>query len=130
MIKGRALDHIGLAVTDVEVAAKWYQDTLGLKEFGKFMGGHGTYTYFLKNDNGVIYEIYQRDDLEKGAQGKVDHIAFVSNDIQADYDYCVAQGYKICTEGIEEISNRWEKGCKYFKIKSPTGEEVEYSQVL
>ena len=37
MIKGRPMDHIGVAVTDVEATAKWYQDVLGFEVFGKFL---------------------------------------------------------------------------------------------
>ena len=60
----------------------------------------------------------------------MDHIAFVSNDIEADYAYCVQQGYQICTNGIEDIPGRWENGCRYFKILSPCGEQIEFSQNL
>ena len=36
MIKGRALDHIGLACTDVEAAKNWYVETLGFRVIGAF----------------------------------------------------------------------------------------------
>ena len=36
----------------------------------------------------------------------------------------------ITTNGIEGIPEFWEKGCRYFKIASPTGEQVEFCQVL
>lgn len=36
MIKNRPLDHIGLAVSDVEADAAWYQEVLGLSVKAKF----------------------------------------------------------------------------------------------
>ncbi len=34
------------------------------------------------------------------------------------------------TNGIEEIPSFWEKGIRYFKIASPTGEEFEFCEIL
>lgn len=131
MIKNRPLDHIGLAVTDVEASAAWYQKVLGLQVKGCFANPNGKNTYFLTTaDGSVTYEMYQDDTLSADAAGKIDHISYVSTDIEADYRYCTDAGYKICTDGIEGISYFWEKGCRYFKILSPTGEQVEFCQVL
>lgn len=131
MIKNRPLDHIGLAVTDVEADAAWYQDVLGLSVKGKFQNSEGQNVYFLTTKDGsVTYEMYQDDSLPADAQGKIDHISYVSTDIEADYQYCLDAGYDICTAGIEGIADFWEKGCVYFKIKSPTGEQIEFCQVL
>lgn len=131
MIQNRALDHIGLAVTDVEAAAAWYQQVLGLYVKGKFTKPDGNNVYFLATEDGsVTYEMYQNDALPADARGKIDHISYVSNDIETDYRYCVDAGYKICTNGIERIDYFWDNGCRYFKILSPTGEQVEFCQVL
>ena len=128
MIKGRKLQHIGLACSDVETNAKWYQDVLGFEVLACFPGPKHN-CYFLKNGD-TVYEMYQNDALDPMVQGKIDHIAFESNDIEADYKFCVDAGYEICTNGIEDIPDRWEKGCRYFKIVSPMGEQIEFSQVL
>ena len=51
MIKNRPLDHIGLAVTDVEADALWYQQVLGFKVKGKFLntGGIEGIQHFWEN---------------------------------------------------------------------------------
>lgn len=126
-IKGRNLDHIGLAVTDVEAAKDWYVKTLGFTVIGTFDCGIGHNVYFIKNCD-TVYELYQNDDIPADARGKIDHIAYVSYDVDADYKYCVEQGYTITTDGIEALPTFWENGCRYFKILSPTGEQVEFSQ--
>ncbi|MDD3795835.1 MAG: VOC family protein [Lachnospiraceae bacterium] len=131
MIKNRPLDHIGLAVTDVEADAAWYQKVLGFTVKGKFPSSDGHNVYFLTSKDGsVTYEMYQSDNLPADAIGKIDHISYVSNDIEADYRFCADAGYTISTDGIEGIPNFWEKGCRYFKIVSPTGEQIEFCQVL
>ena len=128
MIKGRKLQHIGLACKDVEANAKWYQEVLGYEVIGCFGGGAHN-VYFLKSGE-TVYEMYQVDSLPEAVQGKVDHIAFDSYDIEADYKFCVEQGYQICTNGIEEIPRFWDNGFRYFKILSPCGEQIEFSQNL
>jgi lactoylglutathione lyase len=61
---------------------------------------------------------------------KIDHISLVSTDIEADYRFCVSQNYIISTDGIENIPNFWDHGIRYFKIVSPTGEQIEFCQKL
>ena len=57
MIKGRKLDHIGLAVTDLEASKAWYCDVLGFEVIGHFYAD-GTPAYFLKNGD-TVYEMYE-----------------------------------------------------------------------
>ena len=127
MIKGRKLDHIGLAVTNLEASKNWYCDVLGFEVIGHFYSG-STPAYFIKNGD-TVYEMYEQE-LPETLQGKIDHISFVSNDIEADYAFCKEQGYAIATNGIEGIPTFWEKGCRYFKLLTPTGEQVEFCQIL
>ena len=130
MIKNRKHGHIGLATNDVEKDAKWYTDVLGFEVIGKFKGDDGTNVYFLKNCD-VVYEMYQANPaLPPEVAGKIDHYSFDSTDIEADYKYCVEQGYTITTNGIEEIPQFWANGVRYFKIASPTREQMEFCQVL
>ncbi len=50
--------------------------------------------------------------------------------IESDYAYCVKNGYKIVTDGIEGIAGFWDNGIRYFKIASPTGKQFEFCQIL
>lgn len=129
MMEKREMGHIGLATNDLEKDRAWYL-SLGFREIGRFVSSVGEDVSFL--DNGaVVYEMYQPLTPVSGeAVGKIDHISFVSEDIEADYKAALEQGYKICTNGIEEIPTFWEKGIRYFKLESPTGEQVEFCQVL
>lgn len=128
MIKNRKMGHIGLAVNDLEASVQWYCDVLGFEVIGSFVCPDGTQVRFLQMGD-IVYEIFQPIG-GAAAPGKIDHFCLESTDIEADYAYCVAQGYTFEEEGIQSIPTFWEKGIKYFKIMSPTGEAVEYCQVL
>lgn len=128
MIKNRKMGHIGLAVNDLEPSVKWYMDVLGFELIGAFETPDGVPVRFLKSGD-VVYEIFQPLG-GAAAPGKIDHFCFESNDIEADYAYCVQQGYTFEEEGIQHIPTFWDNGIKYIKIMSPTGEAVEFCQVL
>lgn len=124
MFKNRTLDHIGIASVDPENDVKFYCDVLGFEVAGQFGS-----CWFIKNGP-VTYEIYESSDLPKDAIGKVDHVSYVSEDIEADYAYALEQGYTFATDGIQAIPHFWANGCRYFKILTPGGEQVEFNQIL
>ena len=130
MFEGRKLDHIGIQTVDSEKDAKWYMEKLGFTLKGKFKSSRGDfYTWFVTNGP-VTYELSQKADLDPKLQGKVDHIALNSDDIEADYKAALDAGLTVITNGIESIPSRWEHGCRYFKVASATGEAIEINQDL
>ena len=68
--------------------------------------------------------------LSADAAKKIDHVAYDSTDIETDYKKAVDEGYKITTNGIEGIPTVFDNGVRYFKIQGPSGEEVEFCQIL
>ena len=128
MIKNRTLGHIGLGTSDIEATVNWYIDVLGFKLIGEFKSPAGEPIKFVQSGD-IIYEIFQPIG-GVAAPGKIDHFCFSSDDIEADYQYCVEQGYTFEEEGIQSLPTVWERGVKYFKIMSPSGEPVEFCQIL
>lgn len=128
MIKNRPLGHIGLATNDIEATVKWYIDVLGFRLIGEFANTAGAPIKFIQSGD-VIYEVFQPIG-GAAAPGKIDHFCYASEDIEADYRYCKQQGYTFEQEGIQELPTVWERGVRYFKIMSPTGEAIEFCQVL
>lgn len=124
MLSCRSLDHIGIASLNADEDVKFYCEVLGFRIIGHFGP-----CYFIQNGS-TTYEIYPNPNLPADAVGKVDHVSYVSADIEADYAYALEKGYEITTNGIEEIPRFWANGCRYFKIKSPTGEQIEFNQIL
>ncbi len=130
MIKNRNHDHIGLATNDIEATVNWYIDVLGFKLIGDFVCPDGSPCKFIKNTD-ITYEIFQPvGGVKSEVAGKIDHFAYKSTDIEKDFAFCKEQGYDITTNGIEGIPTFWEKGCRYFKIASPTGEQIEFCEVV
>lgn len=125
------MDHIGLHCSDVEKNAEWYQEKMGFSIAGKFKGKGGHNVYFLENPlDSKMYEISQRDQLPGGATTRVDHIAYRSENLEKDFEYCKENGYKIISDGIETSPNFWEHGSRSFKIESPCGEVIEICQKI
>lgn len=128
MIKNRTLGHIGLGTNDIEATVNWYINVLGFKLIGSFQSPVGEPIRFIQSGD-IIYEIFQPLGGAV-APGKIDHFCFESSDIEADYRYCLEQGYTFEKEGIQDLPTVWEKGARYFKIMSPSGEAVEFCQIL
>ena len=128
MIKNRKLGHVGLATNDIEATVQWYLEVLGFEVIGDFKNPAGAPSKFLKRGD-IIYEVFQPIG-GAAAPGKIDHLCFESGDIEADYQYCCEQGYTFEKEGIQELPTVWEKGARFFKIMSPSGEAIEFCQVM
>ena len=106
MIKNRNVGHIGFGTNDIEATVNWYVNVLGFEVIGEFESPVGEPIRFLKNGD-LVYEIYTPKGGEK-TPGKLDHICFESQDIEADYAYCKAQGYTFQAEGIQELPTVWD----------------------
>ena len=128
MIKNRTLGHIGLGTNDIEATVKWYVEELGFELIGEFFSPAEEPIKFLKSGD-IVYEVFQPVG-GAAAPGKIDHFCFNSDDIEADYRFCMEKGYAFEAEGIQELPGVWERGARYFKILSPTGEAVEFCQIL
>lgn len=130
MIKGRNLDHIGLATKDIKATTDWYVKVLGFELIGDFKAPDGTPCKFIRGKD-ITYEIFQPvNGIDPSVEGKIDHISFKSDNIEKDYEFCMKAGLNCTTEGIQTIATFWEKGCRYFKVASTTGEQIEFCQIL
>lgn len=128
MLKNRKFGHVGFAVDKLEEDVQWYKEVMGFEEIGKFPID-GEPAYFLKSGD-MIYELYTDNNLPEGARGLVDHICYDSDDIEADWEYCKAQGFKFIDKEIVFIPEFWSNGYRYFMIETPAGDKVEFGQIL
>lgn len=117
------LDHINLAVPNIEEAEDFYVNTLGFTISGDFQTPNGRYLFVSKD--GVTYEIVENTELETA---KVGHIALKSDDIEKDYNTLKANGAKMRGQigQVKFIFN----GAKFFFIEGVAGEPIEYIQLL
>ena len=126
----RLHDHVGLATNDLEKSVDFYTNILGFEKFGECVASDGTPVVFLKNGE-LKYEIFAPvGGVPPEVACTVNHMSYLSDDIEADYEWFMSRGYECTTNGIEGLDAAWDNGCRYFKIKGPGGEEVEFDQIL
>jgi lactoylglutathione lyase len=83
---------------------------------------------------GVVIELYQLPpdqlsaDIRTRKDGHLDHIAFNVKDIDKAFE-------EVKSAGLVPLQNEpvkldfWKKGCRYFSIRGPDGEKLEFNQI-
>ncbi len=129
------LQHVGVPVTDLERSRAFYA-RLGFEEvMGKeFPHGGGTCKVAMMRREGVVMELYQLPDDEQAeirtrGDGAIDHVAFSVADIDKTFADLRAAGLAPLEEAPVPLEF-WRRGCKYFAIRGPDGEKLEFNQIL
>ncbi len=118
MNTAKQIDHINMIVPNIEKALAWYNQNLGFNVTGRFMQD-GFEIVYLSNGS-ITYEMFENPSLTSPV---IDHIAYLSDDINADHAYYVAQGLQVSP--INYIDFIWENGADYFFVTGVGGEKVE-----
>ncbi|MEQ8218574.1 MAG: VOC family protein [Arenibacter sp.] len=131
------LQHLGLPVSNLKASLEFYE-SLGFK---RVMDSHvdvpeenDTILVAMMEQKGVIIELYQvtKNDLlelKSRKDGHVDHIAFDVADVEKAFNELKEAGF-IMVEEKPVFLNFWEKGCKYFAVRGPDGEKLEFNQIM
>lgn len=119
----RAIDHVNLTVPNLEEAVKYYTEVMGFDFCEKFEND-GMEFVFL-HDGTVVYELIENKNLEKA---KLDHIAYVSKDINAEYEHFKSIDESLVLGEVGFAKGLFENGMYYFFIKGACGERVEFCQ--
>ena len=134
-LKINRLQHIGLPVTNLSVSQAFYE-RLGfaavMRSTFDHEGCQGQVAMMQRGD--IIIELYQMPEPElsrvkQRSDGRIDHIAFDVDDIEATYALLKSEGFNI-VEAQPVFLNFWEKGCRYFNMLGPDGERLEFCQIL
>ncbi len=120
------LQHIGLPTTDYTASCKFY-DTLGFDKIYETNQPNGLKVCFYRQGN-LEMEIYEADEIA-GKDGAFDHVALDCTDIDKAFKKMSEAGYPIVSNGIESL-DYWDNGIKFFHVKGPAGEKVEFCQKL
>ena len=102
------LNHIAIAVTNLDEGIKIYKDILGVQVSNKLaLPKHGVTTVFinLSNTNIELLEPLGRDSpinnfLIKNPSGGVHHLCYEVSNIKESVEYLTNAGYKILGDGI------------------------------
>lgn len=104
------LNHFGIVIRNLDESLAFYENVLGAKKvFEGFIKDSGTDVVYLQIASGMIELLHRRDATEGEAFG-ITHIAFMSNDLNADYQRLIDAGYeglvapKIAGTGVGRIA--------------------------
>ena len=126
-------DHLAVRTKDIKKSMSFYA------ELGFAMTGNG----YLDTPDGRLYiafmtckgftlELIQLvgaavDDPDTWKTGKIDHISLDVENAQDALVEARSRGYNVIDFGLKELP-LFEHGCKFFTIKGPNGEKIEFNQ--
>ena len=129
------IQHVGIPVTDLKISVAFYSK-LGFAEAMRAQFDHNDEkgNVVMMQSGDVIMELYEfhakdLEEIRSRSHGHIDHIAFDVDDVEAVFQELQTAGYEI-QEDAPVFLNFWNKGCKYFNIKGPDGERLEFNQIL
>ena len=129
------LNHVAIAVPDLESASAQYRDTLG-EQVGppQHEPDHGETVVFITQPNTKIELLYPLGEdspiagfLEKNPSGGIHHICYEVDDILAARDRLKAQGARVLGTGEPKIGAHG-KPVLFLHPKDFTGTLVELEQ--
>jgi len=130
------LNHVAIAVPDLEVALAMYRDALGATVTEpKDLPEHGVTVVFVELDNSKI-ELLQplgrvspiKSFLDKNPSGGMHHVCFEVSDIYAARDQLIEQGARVLGDGKPK-NGAHEKPVIFLHPKDFAGTLVELEQV-
>lgn len=121
----KRIDHTGIMVRDINASITFYEEVLGMKLKDRITHTNGVIELaFLGFEDGpeTEIELIQGYSSELPAEGKVHHIALLTDDIAAEYTKAEKMNAKFIDEEITTLPN----GYRYFYIEGPDGEWIEF----
>jgi len=130
------LNHVAIAVPDLEAAAAQYRDTLGARVGDpQDEPDHGVTVVFIELPNTKIELLYPLGEaspikgfLEKNPSGGIHHICYEVADIRAARDRLTTAGARVLGDGEPRIGAHG-KPVLFLHPKDFTGTLVELEQV-
>ncbi len=119
------IQHIGIPTKDME-ASKQFYEKIGF-EIAYETVNDGNQVKFFRMGN-LIMEVYESEDVAMKV-GSVDHVAIDVKDIEQTYQ-------EICDMGLNNLQDEihflpfWDNGVKFFTIKGPNEEKIEFGKFL
>ena len=130
------LNHVAIAVPDLEAAAALYRDTLGAKVSAPVdMPEHGVTTVFVALANTKIELLRPLGDgspisgfLARNPTGGIHHVCYEVGDIRAARDRLRAQGLRVLGDGEPKLGAH-NKPVLFLHPKDFCGTLIELEQV-
>lgn len=116
--------HIGIPTKNI-AATEAFWGKLGFKVIGSVQNGP-VKVRFLKRDD-IMIETWESPKEALGKAGAMNHIALDTNNVDVLYPLVKKAGFTMIDHKVMSLPF-WEKGIKYFNIKGPNGEIVEFCE--
>ena len=119
------IQHVGIPTKDMDATKKFYED-LGFDAAFETVNDEAR-VCFLKMYN-LVMEVYESEDAA-GKIGAIEHVAIDVTDIEQVYK-------EICDKNMNTLQDEihflpfWDNGVRFFTIKGPNEEKIEFSQFL
>ena len=119
------IQHVGIPTKDMDATKKFYED-LGFEAAFETVNDEAR-VCFLKMYN-LVMEVYESEDAA-GKIGAIEHVAIDVTDIEQVYK-------EICDKNMNTLQDEihflpfWANGVRFFTIKGPNEEKIEFSQFL
>ena len=119
--------HIGLPTNNITKTIEFYKN-LGFEVVMEtYNQKAGEKVAFLQIKNYCI-ECYENGQAAM-QDGAYQHVALDVENIEEMYQRICENQYEVITDGVEELPF-WENGVKFFMIKGPNQERIEFCQKL
>lgn len=132
----QGLQHIGLPVTDLE-RSKMFYARLGFLEVMRTDLPRTTepVRVSMMQHERLTLELYQlepeeRRQIARRTDGHIDHLALDVLDIEQAYQEICAAGLEVLEDPAPVFLPFWDHGVRFFTIRGPDGEKVEFNQIL
>ena len=130
------LQHLGLPVTDIERSKAFYMQ-LGFTETlrAEIQEQQDVIQVAMLEHENFTVELYQlgqerRQEIAERSDGHIDHVALNVLDIEQAHAEIKAAGMEILEDNAPVYLPFWKNGVKYFTVRGPDGEKIEFNQIL
>lgn len=119
------IQHIGIPTNDFDKTVDFYS-TLGFEVAFQTVNGTSKVAFLRLND--LVIETSENNNINTEA-GAINHLAIDVNDIEEAYKFISDNNLNNTNDTIHFLPF-WDNGVKFFTIQGPSGERVEFSQML
>lgn len=121
------MQHIGIPTNDIEVTKSFYKKIGFEVVYETVIEETDVKVAFLRLKD-IVIETYENKEAAMKS-GSINHIALNVLDIQKVFTYVKDNHFELLEEEIQFLPF-WDNGVKYFTIKGPNEEKIEFNQYL
>ena len=130
------MQHLGLPVTDLQRSLAFYAELGFIPVMRADLPDEPeAVRVAMIEKGGLMIELYQlagaeRQEVAGRSDGHIDHIALNVMDIDSALAELKAAGFEILEPDAPVTLPFWSRGTRYFTVRGPDGEKVEFNQIL